>query len=262
MRLIRLPVWGALLCSPFAFGQAVYTEVTELESPVIIEQSVSTVSNNDSSELSQLYLLTEQLAVEVRELRGIVEQQSFELKKLQQQRLDDYKDIDKRLVEIAEGTVPVNVGDSSTLAEVTTTSSTVATATAVAPALSEKEMYRQAYNLVKGREFDKAVPAFKQFLEAYPQGDYAGNAYYWLGELYVLENDFTASQMSMEALIAQFPEHRKVPDAYYKLAKLYKRLGDDEKAKTFAQNIISKYSGKADTVVQLAQEFLATNYPN
>lgn len=259
MRLYRTSFWGALLCSPFAFGQPEYTEVIDLASPVIVEQTAPAAAG-DGSQLSDLYLLTQQLATEVRELRGLVEEQGFELRKLQQQRLDDYKDIDKRIADLAANGVVMSQEASNTakLEEV----GGITEPTKATSDLSEKEMYRQAYNLVKARQFDKAVPAFKQFLEVYPQGDYAGNAYYWLGELYVLENDFTASQMSMEALIAQFPEHRKVPDAYYKLAKLYKRLGDDEKAQSMAQKVITDYSGKSDTLVQLAREFLETNYPD
>ena len=50
----------------------------------------------------------------------------------------------------------------------------------------EGEAYRAAYALVRGQQFDQAVQAFNQFLQNYPDGRYAPNAHYWLGELYLV----------------------------------------------------------------------------
>lgn len=264
MRFRSSIIWGALCCSPFTFAQVEpeYIPPIDVAAPAVVIDDSATVTQSTGeggSRMTQLFVLTEQLTREVQQLRGIVEEQSFEIRRLQQQRLDDYKDFDRRIAGLSAGDVAASAP--------ATASSVVPAASAnVAPVaaggLSEKEAYRAAYNFVKSREFDKAIPAFKEFLVQFPSGDYAGNAYYWLGELYVLDSDYVSAQASMEALVAQFPDHRKVPDAYYKLAKLYLRLGDDEQAKTFANKIITDYSGKADTLVQLAQEFLKTNYPN
>ena len=46
----------------------------------------------------------QQLQQEVLELRGLLEEVSFELKRLKQQRLDDYLDLDKRLGELSNKT--------------------------------------------------------------------------------------------------------------------------------------------------------------
>lgn len=215
--------------------------------------------NYQQQQLSDLVVLSEQLAQEVRELRGIVEQQSYELRKIQQQRLDDYRNLDKRIAGLGEATassqtVAVAVPD-------TNTNTVDAVNTVTAPVLSEKEAYRQAYTLVKNREFDEAVPAFQTFLEQYPDGNYAGNAFYWLGELYDLRADYTNAQKSMVALIVQFPDHRKVADAHYKLAKVFHKMGDADKAQEHANIVIDQFSSSGATTVKLAQAFLETNYP-
>jgi TolA-binding protein len=59
----------------------------------------------------------------------------------------------------------------------------------VAPAAAqpgEAEAYEAAYALVRSQKFDQAVTAFQQFQRNYPAGMYAPNAYYWLGELYLV----------------------------------------------------------------------------
>lgn len=207
-------------------------------------------------QLADLVVLTEELAQEVRELRGIVEQQSYELRKIQQQRIDDYRSLDKRIADLGEASI-----SSSEDSAVTELGAEHPAAVAPPLGLSEKEVYRQAYTLVKNRDFDNAVQAFERFLVQFPDGSYAGNAYYWLGELFDLRGDLPNAQKSMVALISQFPDHRKVPDAHYKLAKIFHKMGDAEQAKTHANLVIDQFSANDVTAVKLAQEFLAKNYP-
>ena len=38
--------------------------------------------------------------------------------------------------------------------------------------------------LLKQRDMEGAVLAFKQHIEDYPRSPYVANAYYWLGEIY------------------------------------------------------------------------------
>ncbi len=242
---------GALLCSSFVFAQDFSSQIVEVD---------NSSANHANHELANLVLLAEQLSQEVRELRGIVEQQSYELRKLQQQRLDDYRSIDKRIAGLSAGQTP-HVNNPNISQETITQPAVAAVSSVEQAVLSEKEAYRAAYGLVKKRDFENAVTSFNSFLQDYPSGTYAGNAYYWLGELYVLENDYTNAQMSMQALIAQFPEHRKVPDAHYKLAKIFHQLGDPESAKSHANIVISQYANKSATTVQLTKEFLTKNYP-
>lgn len=253
-------LWGAIASSPFAFGEPEYLPPVDVAAPVIIDDSSVLPTANQPSQLADLVLLTQQLAEEVRELRGIVDEQTYEIRRLQQQRLDDYRDVDRRFAELGSAEPVASMPQSTSNNAVDKPAVVAPVEGSTSSVASEKDMYRDAYNLVKARKFDEAVPAFKAFLTAHPQGEYAGNAYYWLGELYVLDSDFTAAQASMEALVAQFPEHRKVPDAYYKLAKLYMRLGDDVKAKEFANKVVNEYAGKSDTIVHLAQEFIKANY--
>ena len=231
----HLLVGGVLWYSSFAFGQS-----TEGD-------------NFQGQQLADLVVLSEQLAQEVRELRGIVEEQGYELRKLQQQRLDDYRSLDQRIASLGQTGIVA--------APAPTTPVQAPEPDAVTPALPEKEVYRQAYTLVKNRDFDSAVDAFQAFLVQFPEGNYAGNAYYWLGELYDLRADYVKAQQSMLALISQFPEHRKVPDAHYKLAKVFHKMGDADKAQAHANLVIEQFAASGATAVNLAREFLAQNYP-
>ena len=55
-------------------------------------------------------------------------------------------------------------------------------------------------------------------------------------------------------VLTLYPEHRKVPDALFKLGIVYDRLGDRETAERHLQRAIGDHPGT--TAAQLATEYL------
>ena len=126
----------------------------------------------------------------------------------------------------------------------------------------EANAYGAAYALVQGRKFDQAIPAFQQFLQRYPDGEYAANAHYWLGELYLVKQppDLEASRQSFALLLSQYPDNSKAPDALYKLGKVQFLKGNREKAREYLDQVIKLYGGTNNASVKLAKDFIAQNY--
>ena len=91
---------------------------------------------------------------------------------------------------------------------------------------------------------------------------YAGNAHYWLGELYLVSTppDLESSRQSFALLLSQFPDNAKVPDALYKLGKVQFMKGNREKAREYLDLVISQYGGTNNAAVQMAKDFIAQNY--
>jgi tol-pal system protein YbgF len=126
----------------------------------------------------------------------------------------------------------------------------------------EGEAYRAAYALVRGQQFDSAVGAFRQFLQDYPDGKYAPNAHYWLGELYLViePQDLESSRQSFVLLLDEYPDNSKAPDAMYKLGKVYFLKGNRDRAREYMDKVISDYGSSDSSAVKLAQDFVAENY--
>ena len=135
------------------------------------------------SELGNLFLQVQQLQQEVMRLNGKVEEQAHELTTLKEQSLQRYMDLDKRA-----GGGQLAAGNATAAASGDAGSPIAAPGRWSARRRTGRggEAYRAAYALVQGRQFDQAIPAFKQFLQRYPDGQYAANAHYWLGELYLV----------------------------------------------------------------------------
>jgi tol-pal system protein YbgF len=225
------------------------------------------------TDAGNLYLQIQRLQEEVMRLNGKLEEQAYELNALKEQSLQRYMDLDKRIG--AAGSAPPSgsgpapqatapAPGSGAINAAAPLSAPVATsgATPGVEQPGEADAYRAAYALVQGRQFDQAVIAFQQFLQRYPDGVYAANAHYWLGELYLVKSppDLEASRQSFALLLSQYPDSSKAPDALFKLGKVQFLKGNREKAKEYLDLVITQYEGTNNAVVQLARDFIAQNY--
>jgi tol-pal system protein YbgF len=124
--------------------------------------------------------------------------------------------------------------------------------------LSESDAYQKAFSQVKARQFAEAAQSFQAFLKAYPNGEMAPNAWYWLGELYLQDNQLDAAIKNFKKVVDTYPTHVKVPDALFKMGRAYRLKGDTEKSKALLKQVISQYPGS--NAAQLAQTELNTQF--
>lgn len=198
------------------------------------------------------YFELQSLKEEVSQLRGLVEEQAHELSRLKQLQMDNYLDLDKRVSALS--------GHPNSDAVATTDESSSTETTSVSRGggnnLGEAELYTAAYDLLKQRQIDSAITGFQDYLTRFPNGSYAGNSYYWLGEIYLLKNELPQARDWFSKLLEKFPNDRKIPDAKFKLGKVYHQLGDTAKAKTLLSDVAA---GSGDSS-RLAKQYLQENF--
>ena len=242
-------------------------------------QPVTPVPATSGGRLSlegQLMQQLDQLQQEVSMLRGLLEEQEHRLKQLEQTQLDQYEDIDRRLSSSTGGAAvpsqsgtgigspgdplatiqPPRAPDSGAPGAQQQNGSRPEGAGQPAPADPEREklLYEAAFDLVKARDFEKAAMAFNAFLRRYPNSSYAGNAQYWLGEVYLAQSDLESAGRAFAQVISTYQGHRKEADALYKLADVERRLGNADKARQLYQEVLSKHPGSS--AAQLARRDL------
>lgn len=220
-------------------------------------QSVrSGVAQSDlpASAESDVYSQIRALQEEVTLLRGLLEEQSYELKQLKQLQLDNYMDLDRRL---SGGGRPVtNVADVNDIPPVVAASKVAVSGAQLSDSASESDVYKTAYDLLNQKDFDGAIVAFKEHLRRFPDGDFASNSHYWLGKIAMLKKDYPEAKSWFTELIANFPSAAKVPDAQLDLGKVYFLMGDKAKAKSLLSEVAA---GNTDAA-RLAQKFLSDNF--
>lgn len=204
---------------------------------------------------ADLYYQLQVLQQEVLQLRGMVEEQAHELKRLKQQRLDDYLDLDRRLSALGQGGgLPQGLPSEGSVASAGAQS--VAAGTGSVAPQDEIQQYRSAIDLVlKKQQYDEAVVALQEHLNTYPNGRYSANAVYWLGEIYLLKNDLEQARQWFTRLMTDYPKHRKVPDGKFKLGKVYHLLGNDDQARA----LLNEVAATSTDAAPLARDYLRDN---
>lgn len=123
------------------------------------------------------------------------------------------------------------------------TAQKASTAAAVATAASEDRAYKLALDLQAKKQNDDAIIAFQTFLKTYPNGVFAPNAHYWLGELYSTQGKNDAAVKEFNTLISKYPKNSKVPDALLSLATIHFTTGKTDQAKIEFEKIVHQFPG-------------------
>ncbi|MGI0116981.1 tol-pal system protein YbgF [Zooshikella sp. RANM57] len=194
-----------------------------------------------------LFVQLEELQQEVLSLRGLVEQQAYQIKRMQQEQKDRYMDLDRRISDLAASGAGASVsGSQNSGAQQMTDAS--------ATSDKEKEAYNSAFQLIRQKRFDDALTALKAFVQSYPSGAYTDNAYYWQGEVYLAQNQLEPAKEAFTQVINKFPQSGKLPGAIYKLGRVYFQLGDKKQAKHYLEKVTKEFPDAA--AANLAAAFL------
>lgn len=239
---------ASTVVAPMLHAQA---RVEESE-PLSGTQSDPAANAGASNLQTEMYFRLQSLQEEVLELRGLVEEQANEIQRLKQQRMDDYLDLDRRIGELTRKMGGGTAGGGASGLEANAGGS----AGDDGSRASETEMYREAYELLRNREIDKAIEAFNAYLDEYPRGNFAGNSHYWLGEIYLLNQNLDDAQKWFERLLSEFPDDRKRTDAQYKLGRVYHQQGKNQQAQELLRDVASGTSDAA----RLARQYLEENF--
>jgi tol-pal system protein YbgF len=229
---------------------------------VVLAQSSTPAFQNNTSEASrqagnnqasaELFYMLQQLQGDVRRLQGEVEEQRHLVDRLEQQGRDRYIDLDQRILKLTAAQQQAQAAGSA--------------APAPAPASVQAKDYRQpsaeeskAYNgivdLIRNqKKYDQAITQIYEFLDIYPEGDLTVNAYYWLGEVYLVKPQLEQAKQAFSIVATRFADHRKAPDSTYKLGVTLDQLGEKEEAGRRMQTVVKNYPDSS--AAKLAQSYL------
>ncbi len=189
----------------------------------------------DARNAAQMALLDQMglLQDEVADLRGRTEEHAYQIEQILQRQREIYQEIDRRLaVQPATSAQPVaTTQDTSTQLNGGYSSN-----------VSENEAYEQAIQLVlRDKRYDAAVPAFKSFINNYPQSTYVPNAHYWLGQLLFAESSYDEAKVHFATVVADFPDSNKRGDCMLKLGIIAQQQKDQRQAREYFQRILNEY---------------------
>ncbi|ABZ76259.1 Tol-Pal system YbgF [Shewanella halifaxensis HAW-EB4] len=186
----------------------------------------------------QMQQRLETLQQEVLDLRGLSEQQSYQIEQMLQRQRQLYEDI----------------ANLSTKAVVPVAVNTASSSSTGSSSLGETASYEQAVNLVlKDKKYEAAIPAFAQFIESYPNSSYAPNANYWLGQLLYNKSEFVGASKAFTTVVEKYKDSGKRGESLVKLGMIAEKTGDKAKAKAYYLKVTQEYANSAAARIALQQ---------
>lgn len=194
------------------------------------------------------------LKSEVQALRAQIEDLQHQNDQSRQASRSQYLDLDGRLNRLEGGSAaPVSPG-----APPSTPASTPAPAASSADAApsihgdagtlaqgaDERTSYAAAFDTLRAGRYADSARQFQDFLQRYPDGAYAPNALYWLGESYYVTQNYALAQQQFQALLDRYPTHDKAAGALLKVG--------------LSQYGLKQFDAAEATLAQVGQRFPGT----
>jgi tol-pal system protein YbgF len=285
MRVQRHPWFlaAALVAAAFASGAQAQGRLSLSERVARLEQQAQ--GQGQAQTTVELLNRINELQVEVQSLRGLVEQQAFEIENLKKAQRDRYVDLDSRIARlegsagvapppgavleaptspttpgqlaaepletVSAGTTPPDRLDAPPATPGTPGDAPSVPVGPTAGAASEKAAYDEAFAALRDGRYAESARRFQGFLTDHPQGELADNALYWLGESYYVTQNYRIALDTFNDLLARFPGSAKAPDALLKVGYCHYELKEWPQAEQVLNEVVRLYPEQ--TVGKLAQ---------
>lgn len=185
------------------------------------------------------------LRSEVQSLRGDLEQLQQQLQQERESNKNQYLDVDGRLQRLEGGAPASNATAAPPQAAIPAerAPSVHGDPGTLAQSGDERSAYQAAFDTLKSGQYAESARQFQAFLAQYPDGTYAPNALYWLGESYYVTQNYDMAQQQFQALLQRFPTHDKASAALLKLGLSQYGAKQYDAAEATLAAVVQQYPG-------------------
>ena len=178
------------------------------------------------------------LQKEIRDLRGIIEEQAYKIEQMTNRQRAIYAELDSfRNAKSSNSSAidsQISVPDSTQAVTDNQVVSQVPTQKPVDPIVSETDIraqYDAIFPMVRAKRYDEAIVEYQKFLAAYPDSKFVSNARYWLAQIYNVQGRTDEAEREYLIVSQQYPDASKASDALLKLGELYEKRGQLDQAR-------------------------------
>lgn len=191
----------------------------------LVSTSIYVYSQDDNSASDILFLKIQELEIEIAELRNQVESQNHLIEKLLQ---ESSKESDK---------------GSNIIKDIS--ADNAIRFKGVSDIKSKEDVYSAATKYLENQNYDDAFKLFKFFTETFVDEQKTPLAFFWLGEISLINNDIEKSKGYFLDLVSSYPDHYRVPLAHKKIGDIYLKNNDVEMAIDRYNYVIREYPNNA-----------------
>lgn len=116
-----------------------------------------------------------------------------------------------------------------------------------APIAEDAEtLYQKGYKETTSKDYPRAIETFQKFLVTYPAHKYAGNAQYWIGEIYYAKGDWEMAILEFDKAVKKYPDSEKTPASLLKQGFAFEKIGAKKEARVLLNEVMKKYPSSAE----------------
>lgn len=246
----RLPLFVCLVLASTFVAPASAQRVSTGDRLTTLEQQLAAMRSGNLDLLNQVG----ELKTEVQSLRAQLEEQQQQHEQYKQTGRTQYLDLDGRLNRLESATsqpvpatqpaLPASPAAAATQPALQDTPPRVyGDASALGKGADERSTYNVAFDLLKAGRYADSARSFQSFLEIHPNGTFAPNAMYWLGESYYVTQNYALAQEQFQTLLDRYPTHDKAAGALLKVGLCQYGLRQLDAAEATLTKVVARYAG-------------------
>ena len=212
--------------------------------------SFAVLQNNESIEL--LLEKINLLKKEIESLTASIETNNLTISRLEEANQIRYVDLDKR----------IHLLETKLLFEETQAEESLEQSINPLSGLIEEDidsgefgLWSNSMKLLDNSRYSEAAENLRFLILSYPKGAYLVDSYFWLAEIYFLQEMNEDAYETYLSLINNFPDHERVPVSLYKLGLISIKLEKNEEAIAFFERVILNYPESGSSILS-EQELL------
>ncbi len=241
----RLVLAATIVAALAAAAPASAQRASLADRVAVLEQRAA----NNQANVDLLNQVT-QLKADLQALRAQLEELQQQGEQGKQTSRSQYLDLDGRLNRLEGGAAPAaSVPKASTPAAPAAATvpdpapAVYGDAGTLAQGVDERAGYDAAFSALKAGQYADSAQRFQAFLTRFPNGVFAPNALYWLGESYYVTQNYQLAQQQFQALLDRYPTHDKAPGAMLKVGLAQFGLKQLDAAERTLADVVSRYPG-------------------
>jgi tol-pal system protein YbgF len=190
------------------------------------------VSGDVRMMLADFEARVQQLEEEWRKMYGAVEELGHSVDKMAEKVELITKDLDFRLQDLESDAVKTAKKEAEKKGPVALADGNIKDKEDIPEDMNAEKLYQKAYQYLTATSYDKAEVWFKEFIKRHPDNKLADNAYYWLGEVYLVQGMAEKAVVEFSNGLGAFPNGTKAPANLLKMGVAFTQMDREDHAKS------------------------------
>ncbi len=261
--------FALLLTTTSVYAQSIsslQSDINALREDVLSLQRQSYRENAQSPEKSSdVQVRLGQMEEQMRQLNGKIEELEYKIKSFDDKLALVNKDIDVRFRMLEGKSVGANgAGVVSNEPKFAAPKADTAPKSVTGDAVSGSDLepigakdvaviYQTGLNALKANDYIVSEENFTKIINQYPDDKLAGNAQYWLGEVYYAKKDYAKSAVAFAKGYENYKNGTKGADSLFKLGMAMKALKKNSEACAAFQNLATEFPKASDDLKNKAK---------